>query len=94
MRDADNQLHVILKEYDNFLRDKDLALPKHRPYLVRWVQQFVHFARARCCADDGAYHRPALSHVVIRAPQRRHSRRRLYRLVDAAHVYVVCHDSP
>jgi integron integrase len=47
MPDADNQLRVVLKEYDNFLREKDLAPPKHRPYLVQWVQQFLHFARAR-----------------------------------------------
>ena len=79
MRDADNQLHVILKEYDNFLRDKDLALPKHRPYLVRWVQQFLRFPRAQRSADDGAHHRPAFSHVVIRFPQFRHSRRRMIR---------------
>jgi len=79
MPDTDDQLRVVLKEYDNFLREKDLAPPKHRPYLVQWVQQFLHFARARRCADDRAHHRPAFSQVVILLPQWRHSRRRMIR---------------
>jgi hypothetical protein len=28
------------------LRDKDLALPKHHLYLVRWVRDFLQFAQA------------------------------------------------
>ena len=47
MADADDQLQAVLRGYDNFLRDKDLTPPKHRPYLVRWVQQFLRFARTR-----------------------------------------------
>jgi len=38
MPEADDQLHVVLQGYDKFLQDKDLAPAKHRPYLVRWVQ--------------------------------------------------------
>jgi hypothetical protein len=29
-----------------FLQDKKLALDKHQPYLVRWVREFLLFARA------------------------------------------------
>jgi hypothetical protein len=32
--------------YANFLRDKDSAPPKHHPYLVRWVRDFLQFAQA------------------------------------------------
>ena len=31
--------------YAKFLRDRQLGPPKHRPYLVRWVRQFLLFAR-------------------------------------------------
>ena len=27
------------------MREKDLALPKHQPYLVRWVREFLLFAQ-------------------------------------------------
>lgn len=27
------------------MRTKGLALPKHQPYLIRWVKEFLHFAR-------------------------------------------------
>lgn len=47
MPDTDDQLRIVLKEYDNFLCEKDLAPSKHRPYLVQWVQQFLRFARVR-----------------------------------------------
>jgi len=45
MPDADVQLRAVLQGYDKFLQDKQLAPTKHRPYLVRWVQQFLYFAR-------------------------------------------------
>ncbi len=79
MPDADDRLLVAHQWYDNFLRDKDFTSPKHAPYLVRWVQQFLRFARTRRCADDRADHRPAFSHVVILLPQWRHSRLRMIR---------------
>ena len=46
MSNADDQLRAVLSGYEKFLQDKGLAVPKHRPYLVRWVQQFLYFARA------------------------------------------------
>jgi len=38
-------LQAVLDGYAKFLRDKDLALPKHQPYLVRWVREFLLFAQ-------------------------------------------------
>jgi|GEM_PF-1368280 len=46
----DEQLRKILEGYANFLREKELALPKHQPYLVHWVRSFLLFAR-----DHGGY---------------------------------------
>lgn len=45
MSGADEKLLVVLEGYSNFLREKKLALPKHQPHLVRWVRQFLLFAR-------------------------------------------------
>ena len=45
MRDYGEQLEQVLEAYARFLREKELALEKHRPYLVRWVKDFLHFAR-------------------------------------------------
>ena len=39
------RLQTGLDGYANFLREKDLGLAKHQPYLVRWVREFLHFAR-------------------------------------------------
>jgi len=44
MSNADDQLRDVLSGYEKFLTDKGLATPKHRSYLVRWVQQFLYFA--------------------------------------------------
>ena len=46
MADTGDRLQVVLEGYAEFLREKDLALRKHPPYLVRWVREFLHFARA------------------------------------------------
>ena len=40
-------LETVLDGYANFLREKDLALPKHQMYLVRWVREFLLFAQER-----------------------------------------------
>lgn len=45
MSGTDEKLRVLLEGYANFLREKKLALPKHQPHLVRWVWQFLLFAR-------------------------------------------------
>jgi integron integrase len=50
MPDYDERLDQVLERYGNFLRDKQLAIPKHQPYLVRWVKDFLLFAR-----DHGGY---------------------------------------
>jgi hypothetical protein len=47
MTDAGDRLQAVLDSYAKFLREKDLALSKHQPYLIRWVREFLHFARAR-----------------------------------------------
>jgi len=46
MADHDAHLHEVLDGHAKFLQDKDLALDKHQPYLVRWVRDFLLFARA------------------------------------------------
>ena len=35
----------MLDGYANFLQERELALSKHQQYLVRWVREFLHFAR-------------------------------------------------
>ena len=44
MVETSQRLQVVLDGYAKFLRDKGLALPKHQPYLVRWVKEFQRFA--------------------------------------------------
>ena len=39
------RLQTVLEGYSNFLQKKDLAVPKHRPYLVGWVREFLLFAQ-------------------------------------------------
>ena len=46
MTEGDEQLRAVLDGYATFLAERDLALPKHQPYLVRWVREFLRFARA------------------------------------------------
>ena len=38
MAGFDERLTKILDEYASFLREKEFAIPKHQPYLVRWVK--------------------------------------------------------
>ena len=45
MGEAGERLRSVLGKYANFLRARELALPKHQPYLVRWVREFLLFAR-------------------------------------------------
>ena len=45
MAEAGQRLRAVLDGYANFLGERELALPKHQPYLVRWVREFLHFAR-------------------------------------------------
>jgi len=42
----DGHLQDVLGGYAKFLQDKNLALDKQQPYLVRWVREFLLFARA------------------------------------------------
>jgi hypothetical protein len=48
MAERDGHLHEVLSGYAKFLQDKNLSLDKHQPYLVRWVREFLLFARAAC----------------------------------------------
>ena len=45
MPDFCGRLQAALDGYAKFLTDKDLAPPKQQPYLVRWVREFLVFAR-------------------------------------------------
>ena len=45
MVDAGVRIQAVLEGYAKFLKEKDLALPKHQPYLVRWVREFLLFAQ-------------------------------------------------
>ena len=45
MAGGDGRLQEVLESYAAFLREKELALAKHQPYLVRWVRDFLLFAR-------------------------------------------------
>ena len=66
MTDSDARMSAVLDGYAKFLREKDLALPKHQPYLVRWVP--AAWPRLR-----RAHQRPAsCSQVLNRFPQLRH----------------------
>ena len=40
-----DRLRVVLEGYATFVREKGLALARHQPYLVRWVREFLVFAR-------------------------------------------------
>jgi hypothetical protein len=44
--EAGDRLQSVPDGYYKLLPEKDLALSKHQPYLVRWVREFVGFARA------------------------------------------------
>lgn len=46
MAERDGHLHEVLSGYAKFLQNKNLSLDKHQPYLVRWVREFLLFARA------------------------------------------------
>jgi len=45
MEKTGSRLEARLAGYDNFLREKGLAKESHRPHLVRWVKEFLLFAR-------------------------------------------------
>jgi integron integrase len=45
MRDYGERLEQVLEAYASFLREKELALEKHQPYMVRWVKDFLLFAK-------------------------------------------------
>jgi len=45
MPDSDVALQSVLDGFAKFWTEKDSALPKHRPYLARWVRDFLLFAR-------------------------------------------------
>ena len=45
MREGGQRLESVLGDFATFLRERKLALPKHQPYLVRRVREFLFFAR-------------------------------------------------
>ena len=44
MPNAGQRLQDALDGYATFVRDKELALPKHQSHLVHWVREFLAFA--------------------------------------------------
>ena len=42
---TDDRLQEVLDGYAGFLRERNLALPKQQPYMVRWTREFLLFAR-------------------------------------------------
>ena len=56
MAERDDRLWEVLDGYAKFLEDKNLAIGKHQLHLVRWVREFLLFARAH---DRGAVKRLA-----------------------------------
>ena len=44
MSQDENAWKGVLEGYSHFLKERKLALPKHRPHLVRWVREFLTFA--------------------------------------------------
>lgn len=46
MADGGKRFKNVLDGYAAFLRKKKLALPGQQPYLVRWVKQFLYFAKS------------------------------------------------
>lgn len=46
MAERDGQLREVLDGYAKFLQDKNLAMERRQPYHVRWVREFLLFARA------------------------------------------------
>lgn len=42
---SDTRLRTVLHGYTKFLQEKKLAIPKHQPYLVQPVREFLLFAR-------------------------------------------------
>jgi hypothetical protein len=47
MPPGSERLCEVLVGYQKFLQEKDLAPAKSLPHLVRWVREFLLFARAR-----------------------------------------------
>ena len=40
-----NKLEKVLADYHKYLMDRKLAIAEHAPYLVRWVKEFLQFAK-------------------------------------------------
>jgi len=49
MRGSGVRMQAALDEYAKLLQEKALALPKHQPYLVRRVREFLPFAPVQGC---------------------------------------------
>ncbi|HUW81828.1 MAG TPA: hypothetical protein VMZ31_03390 [Phycisphaerae bacterium] len=45
MGDSGDRMQAVLERHPKYLKDKDLALPKHQPYLVCWVREFLLLAQ-------------------------------------------------
>jgi hypothetical protein len=46
MTSGGDRLQAVLEGCSTFLLENNLAPPKHQPYLVRWVRDFLQFAQA------------------------------------------------
>ncbi len=46
MSEVGKKLKTVLEGYAKFLRDRDLAPPKHQSHLVRWVRSSCYSRRS------------------------------------------------
>ena len=44
MSQDENAWKAVLEGYSHFLKERQLALPRHRPHLLRWMREFLTFA--------------------------------------------------
>ena len=66
MRDPGEGLRTVLDGYAKFLRDKELALPKHQPCLVRCMREFL-----SCAAHHSGHAIRVSVHMVRRTTSNR-----------------------
>jgi len=67
MAESGDRMQAVLEEYAKCVKERDLALAKHQPYLVCWVREFL-------LLDQGSrriHLRADAGHVPVRDRQAR-----------------------
>ena len=70
MRERGERPGAVPGDLAGFLRDWRLALPKHQPCLVRWVREFLLFARQQAPSKNEA--EDILQEAVVQVWKKRH----------------------